>query len=338
MRLFRKLRDPVMFQGSLGKKQYFEGWYYKLVDRGGGNIYAVIPGISLDRRGGSSHAFIQVIDGKTARTEHVSYPLSAFWSADAHFHVRIGGSSFEAQRLALDIGGGEFNIKGELLFEEPAPWPARALAPGVMGWYSYAPFMECYHGLVSMNHGIRGALEINGTAIDFSGGKGYGEKDCGRSFPAGYVWMQTNHFRSEGISFMASIAKIPWLGGHFTGFLALLWQKGTMKAFTTYNGARISSLAIAPGEVRMTLTDKQHRLEVTAARSADARSGKSSGGVLTSPAQGAMTGRIVEELTSSVRLKLYALKGDEEFPVLLLDDLGSHAGLEVEATAELLGF
>ncbi|MEZ4893124.1 MAG: tocopherol cyclase family protein [Saprospiraceae bacterium] len=40
-------------------------------------------------------------------------------------------------------------------------------------------------------------LTINGEELDFTGGKGYMEKDWGRSFPSAYFWMQTNHFRSR---------------------------------------------------------------------------------------------------------------------------------------------
>ncbi|MCK7537696.1 MAG: tocopherol cyclase family protein [Marinilabiliales bacterium] len=35
---------------------------------------------------------------------------------------------------------------------------------------------------------------------DFSGGRGYIEKDWGHSFPSAYVWMQSNHFQLARIS------------------------------------------------------------------------------------------------------------------------------------------
>ena len=43
--------------------------------------------------------------------------------------------------------------------------------------------MECYHGIVSMDHTVNGLIEINNEKIDFSEGRGYIEKDWGRSFP-----------------------------------------------------------------------------------------------------------------------------------------------------------
>ena len=61
--------------------------------------------------------------------------------------------------------------------------------------------------------------------IDFTGGRGYTEKDWGHSFPIGYVWMQSNHFSKPEISFKCSIAKIPFKIFSFNGFIAGLWLK-----------------------------------------------------------------------------------------------------------------
>lgn len=46
-----------------------------------------------------------------------------------------------------------------------------------MGPFSFVPFMEYYHGILSMDHNIEGSLEHNGKIISFDQGKGYMEKD-----------------------------------------------------------------------------------------------------------------------------------------------------------------
>ena len=46
-----------------------------------------------------------------------------------------------------------------------------------MGYFAYIPKMECYHGIVSMNHMVNGVIRINDVDIDFNNGKGYVEKD-----------------------------------------------------------------------------------------------------------------------------------------------------------------
>ena len=80
--------------------------------------------------------------------------------------------------------------------------------------------MECYHGILSMNHSINGTLILNGKTLSFDKGRGYMEKDWGHSFPEGYIWMQSNHFSKKETSIKISVAKIPWLRSSFIGFIA----------------------------------------------------------------------------------------------------------------------
>ena len=78
-----------------------------------------------------------------------------------------------------------------------------------MGPFSFVPFMECYHGIISMDHSIIGELSIKGKKVDFTSGRGYIEKDWGHSFPIGYVWMQSNHFSESKIPLNALLQKSP---------------------------------------------------------------------------------------------------------------------------------
>ena len=64
-----------------------------------------------------------------------------------------------------------------------------------MGWYSFVPFMECKHGIVSVNHDLSGILNVNDEVLISDGGKGYIEKDWGTSFPEAWIWMQSNNFQ-----------------------------------------------------------------------------------------------------------------------------------------------
>ena len=75
--------------------------------------------------------------------------------------------------------------------------------------------MECYHGVLSFDHAIHGALAVNGREHDFGRGRGYIEKDWGQAFPAAWVWFQTNHFSEPGVCLTASVAIIPWVGRAF---------------------------------------------------------------------------------------------------------------------------
>lgn len=126
-----------------------------------------------------------------------------------------------------------------------------------MGWYAWMPFLECYHGVVSFDHGLAGTLERDGEPVPFDGGRGYLEKDWGRAFPAGYVWMQTNHFAQPGTCLTASVALIPWLRGEFRGFIVGVRHQGELHQFATHTGARTTSLDIDDDQVRWSLRSRR---------------------------------------------------------------------------------
>ena len=198
------LFHPERYHGWGKNKRYFEGWYYKVLTADEKHRFAFIPGIAMDDNG-NKQAFIQILDGKKQTAEYIKFPAEDFISQSNTFKTEIAGNTFELNKIRLQLE----NVKGELQFQSPIPWPSEWYSPGIMGPYAFVPLMECYHGILSMDHEIEGELEIDNQKIDFTGGRGYIEKDWGHSFPSAYIWMQSNHFSEKGISFKASVAKIP---------------------------------------------------------------------------------------------------------------------------------
>ncbi|MCA9982301.1 MAG: hypothetical protein KDD89_15760, partial [Anaerolineales bacterium] len=178
---------PERYHGRGKTPPFFEGWYFKLVDSAEQNRLAIIPGIFLSDDPARQHSFIQVLDGLTGAATYHRYPAEAFWAAENEFAVRVGQSEFSAQGIRLDIQDEQLNLCGEVAFGGQSPWPVTRFSPGIMGPFGLLPIMECYHGVVSLDHGLRGALVKNGRALDFEHGRGYIEKDWGQAFPAGYV-------------------------------------------------------------------------------------------------------------------------------------------------------
>jgi hypothetical protein len=178
--------------------------------------------------------------------------------------------------------------------------------------------MECYHGIVSLDHEIQGELVINGRQVGFSGGRGYTEKDWGKSFPAAWVWLQTNHFDEPGTSLTASVAIIPWLRRSFPGFIIGFWYRGVLYRLATYTGAWIEKLDISDKVICWIVRDKGYRLEIEAVRS--------EGGLLQAPTTVDMGRRIVETLGAEVSVALYEVGKSGEH--LLFRGCGRHAGLE----------
>jgi hypothetical protein len=323
LKRIRAVWHPDEFHGWGMQRRYFEGWYFKLVSADEQHALAIIPGISMADNG-EKHAFIQVMDGKACTADYHRFVADDFKPSSRSFEVSLGNNVFSGQKLLLDLP----QIKGEIHFRDTQPWPKMLGAPGIMGWYSFVPFMECNHGVVSLHHQLDGQLSITDAATgvssmaDFSGGKGYMEKDWGRSFPKAYVWMQSNHFNThDRASLLASVAHIPWLNSHFIGFISGFWLDGKLFKFATYTGAR-KYLTIHDEQVELIFKSPTLELRILAIQAA--------GTALRSPISGEMTGKIQESLQATIQVELLE-RGKRIF-----EGTGRNAGLEVAGEVQVL--
>jgi len=306
--------NPDMYHGWGKTANYFEGWYFKLVNADQSQVLALIPGISL---GDHPHAFIQVLNGTKGEPAYHSFDAEAFQPSDQQFEVLIGSNFFSGTGVRLDLEG----LRGQLSFQQTTPWPKMLAAPGIMGWYGFVP-MECYHGVVSLHHKLSGYLELNGKKISFDGGIGYVEKDWGRSFPSSWIWTQSNHLEGEGKAcIMASVARIPWLGTHFIGYIVGFYWRGRLYKFATYTGAKMKA-SLDGDYVHVAFKDRRYRLEI---------SGKQGvAGTLRSPLSGEMTGKVNESMQAELAIRFF------DRNELILETNASSCGLEVAGPVEEL--
>ena len=256
----KSLRNPDLYHGRLSKN-YFEGWYFKLVDSQMNNVFAFIPGIFYSPTGEYDHSFIQVVDGMKKIYQYERFKTNDFSAARDIFLVNVGGSSFGRSGLDLKLDGKGAQIKGRLDFSNHLDWPDSFLNPGSMGFYNYIPKMQCYAQVCAMDFDLNGSLEINGQSFDFRGGKGYIEKNWGSAFPYSWIWIQCNNFRKAHASLSCSLAHIPFLVSNFRGFLVGLYVGNTFYEFTTMN--RSKAEVIQKGtDVVMHLKNRHHSLTI----------------------------------------------------------------------------
>jgi len=308
------LYKPWVFQGSLKKKNYFEGWYFKQVTSDSRHTFSFIPGISLVEN--DPHAFVQLMDGATGITDYIRYPVDQFRWRTSDLFVKVGSSVFTREAIILDIDTENTTIRGRVDFSNIIRYPRSILSPGIMGWYSFVPFMECNHGVVSVNHDLKGSVSLNNRVINFDGGKGYIEKDWGTSFPEAWIWVQSNNFTKHGTSFMLSIAKIPWMRKYFVGLIAFLYLDSRFYLFSTYNKSVFSEVSNNTDMLQLTLQNKTRSLKI--------RVSKNSFCDLQAPVSGEMTRGIKESIDSEVHLQLF-----DESGKLLYEDTGRNVGLEI---------
>lgn len=323
---WRAIWRPAMYHGHGKKSGFFEGWYFKFVDAREQHVHAIIPGVFLGKDRSTSHAFVQVLDGLSGHSTYHRYPLDQFAASDREFDVRIGPNHFRVDALSIEmeqspsLGGivdPDRTLRGELKFDGLTPWPVTAFSPGIMGPYAFAPFMECYHGVLGFDHAVRGSLLMNGETVNFDNGRGYIEKDWGQAFPQAWIWGQSNHFEQPGTSITISVATIPWLRNSFRGFIIGLWHGRQLYRFTKYNGSKIISLRLTDAHVILHMVNRTHRLELEAARS--------EGGLLHAPYRSEMLQRVTESLTATIAVKLIELNSGR----VMFEGTGRHAGLEI---------
>lgn len=229
-----KNKEIYQFQnwhGQKRKKNYFEGWYFK--HQNDAEMVAVIPSFHIDETGKSS-CMIQIIT--SGQSYQVHYEEKDFAVAENGLYLKMGNNIFSQAGMILDIQQENICCQGQIVYG-----PFTLLDYDIMGPFSLVNFMECNHGVLSLGHDLAGQLNLNGGVIDFSSGIGYIEKDWGTSFPQSYTWVQWNrkNLPKEKQCVMASVAHIPFLGIHFTGFLAVVYVEGKEYRLATYNGAKL---------------------------------------------------------------------------------------------------
>lgn len=186
---------------------YFDGMYYK--HQKGDKFIAFIVGKSEDGD------IFQVL------TESAAYDIGS-----------AQGNIFSTDGISINIDTADLKVTGTITYNDLTP-----LKYDIMGPFKYIP-LECHHTITSMSHTLSGGLDINGTYVDFTGGKGYIEGDRGTSFPKSYVWVQANDF-AEPCSVFLSIAHIPILFYAFTGCICIVHYRGIEHRFATYLGVRV---------------------------------------------------------------------------------------------------
>lgn len=316
-RIFYKLFHSEAFQGDTSRDAYFEGWYFKIVTPGKEQAIAIIPGIAL-HDASDRHAFIQWIDGTHQRSGYHRFPLTDFLADKKDMDIRIGPNRFSKDGIWLDLP----EIRGEIRFHNLSPLNQSLFQPGIMGWYTYVPAMQCYHGIVSLHHRLTGRTEGLLGEWTWDGGTGYIEKDWGTSFPKCWIWVHTNHFDAgEKASLMASIAHIPWMGHYFPGFIVVLWIEGREYRFATYNGAKMKC-QVQEEKVNLAFKKGHVELKLVAYKGPTAE--------LRSPLTGRMTGKVNESLQATVEAVL-EMGGKKVWT-----STGHPAGLEIAGDTSIL--
>lgn len=308
------MKNPELFQGEKylnNKKNYFEGWYFKNINYERGISF--IPGINISDLG--AKAFIQIITSN--KSYFVNYNIKDFKFNYNPFGIKIGNNSFSKQGININIEDKSQNLKiyGNIKYYNSKNINTSIFAPNIMGPFSYIPFMECNHAIISMQNTINGCININDETIQFNNNKGYIEKDWGCSFPKSYIWCQGNNFQKTNASFMFSVADIPLKLFTFKGLICVLLIDDKEFKFTTYNNAKLVEYEITDDSFNVTFKRDLYIVNI--------KSKYNKGLKLAAPVKGKMTKDIFESICASVTV---TLKKEKE---IIFSDTSNMCGLEI---------
>lgn len=308
------IKNPEVFQGEKyikTSKNYFEGWYFKNINDKNGISF--IPGININ--GHEKKAFIQLITRDLSY--FVNYNIDDFKFCFTPFYIKIGNNFFSKDGMHIDIKDEIQNliVFGDIKYSNSKNIGTNFFNPNIMGPFSYVPFMECNHAILSMKNRADGLIDINNNKIRFDNGIGYIEKDWGCSFPKSYIWCQGNNFQNSNASFMISIADIPFKAFRFKGIICDLIIDNNEFKFTTYNNAKLIKYDVDNNSLNIVLKKGSYYLNI--------KSKYTTGLKLFAPIKGKMEKDIFESISSTINV---TLKKDN---IVVFSDTSTNCGLEI---------
>lgn len=312
-----KFINPDLYHGKYKKKNFFEGWYFKIADKNNENRFAFIPGISKGSLHKHNHSFIQVLDDKKCTYSYFKYNEGSFNYNNDTFKISIGKSDFTLDYIKLDISCENKSLKGSLKFNNNLKWPDSTINPGSMGFYNYLWFMECYAQVCILDGDIEGSLDINGKLIDFTYGKVYIEKNWGSSFPKSWVWIQSNSFTDKRATVTCSLATIPFPIKDFRGFLIGVTVDNKFYSFTTINRSKLT-LNQLNNDVEIIVTNKNLKLTLKTFSYKDKYM------LCKGPVNGKMIPLVNETLSGKVLMILENI----ETNTIIYEGIGENTGIE----------
>ncbi len=308
------IQNPELFQGEKylnTNKDYFEGWYFKNTNHQEGISF--IPGININHK--TQKAFIQVITSQSSY--YINYDIEECEFKTIPFSVKIGNNTFSREGIHIDIQEENQNLKiiGDIQYSNSKNIHTNFIQPNIMGPFSYLPFMECNHAILSMQNKVEGFMKVNHHTINFENDVGYIEKDWGCSFPKSYIWCQGNQFKKTNASFMISIADVPLKVFDFRGIICVLKIKDKEFKFTTYHCAKIVKYQVDKNGLDITLKKGIYELNIKTENHVGLR--------LAAPVKGKMEKDIFESISANMTVTL------KKRNKIIFSDTSTNCGLEI---------
>lgn len=267
------------YVGPGKKKDYFEGWYLKLMTAD--KSIALIPSIHIEKGIRTGHLQWIVSDGSQQYSGSRSFTSDQVFLQEEPFILRLGANEFKQEGFSTFEEG--LVLNGH--FEQILPFGANIMGPFVM--FKNLP---CIHGLQALSGKVRLTCQTSLFAGDFLTDF-YSEKDRGTTFPERYLWLHC-YFPESKTSLFFSIALIPLGPIHFEGHIANWFDGSQNQTFATYYGSKVRLWENTPGQIEVVLDNASTEVHIAL--------NQGSLQELASPRDGTMSDSVFESMDSQI--------------------------------------
>lgn len=184
------------YQWRGGEKPWFEWWYYKFNIPGTDDAFCIIYGIVNpgDSTGKYpwSRAYTEVVNFRSGEIFSSVTDIKDFNASKQESFIQIGTNTAKTDLIEGNI----VNKNGDSVSWEihiQNSWSFNA-----MGWGMYIPTATNIFWYPAQASALfTGIIRFGGNTYNFQNCPGYQDKNWGRSFPAWWTWIVSNHFRGN---------------------------------------------------------------------------------------------------------------------------------------------
>jgi hypothetical protein len=162
-----------------------EGWFWRITDAESGRVVVVLCGCCRGAAG--DWTLIGLAAAPYGIVRSAIYPPARV--ADGGRTIAVPGGALHAEdgTLTVELGA---DARLEAHFGTPSGWPRRAF--GALGLGHGVPALGQYWHPHMLGASVDGRLTLGDLGWEFSGARGYGEKNWGRGFPNRWWWGQAS--------------------------------------------------------------------------------------------------------------------------------------------------
>lgn len=195
-------RNALQENGKIDQGEWYEWWYYKVVDPKTGKAYFFVYGVvnpwDLSSSQASTRAYVGAGDFDRKIVFNQNYPVDQFRARYNETFVAVSeniASDKALQGKIRDEQGNlikwNLNLKKEWAFN-PISWALNT-----------SDFLNIYWYPAQGSATMSGTIEVNGELIELKDAPAYQDRNWGRSFPKWWAWIVSNQFENSKGTYLA---------------------------------------------------------------------------------------------------------------------------------------